>query len=166
MYERGECVEYRVTVMVIIFRVILRWWRTRRLHARTDRTRGSLPPARWEMDFHLEEWTVLSLFSEYLEMALQFGFCTLFVAAFPVAPLFALLNNIIEIRVDAYKYVVQQRRPLAQRTRSIGVWHPILEGVSVTAVVFNVGYRFMITKCKLLFQNFRHSKCAKLVLKV
>ncbi len=29
---------------------------------------------------------------------IQYGFVTLFVAAFPLAPFFALLNNIFEIR--------------------------------------------------------------------
>lgn len=46
-------------------------------------------------------------------------------AAFPLAPLLALLNNIIEIRLDAYKFVTQWRRPLASRAKDIGelfVW--------------------------------------------
>jgi hypothetical protein len=34
---------------------------------------------------------------------------TLFVTAFPLAPLFALINNIFEIRIDAEKYVVNYR---------------------------------------------------------
>ena len=33
----------------------------------------------------------------------QYGFVTLFVAAFPLAPLLALINNVFEIRLDAYK---------------------------------------------------------------
>ncbi len=32
------------------------------------------------------------------ETVIQYGFITLFVAAFPLAPFFALLNNILEIR--------------------------------------------------------------------
>ena len=39
----------------------------------------------------------MSLFDEYLEMVIQYGFITIFVSAFPLAPLFALLNNIIEV---------------------------------------------------------------------
>ncbi|XP_028967415.1 anoctamin-4 [Galendromus occidentalis] len=112
--------------------VFFRWWKYRRTAASKGRVL-----TRWEMDYELKEWTMLSLFEEYLEMALQFGFCTLFVAAFPLAPLFALLNNIIEIRIDAYKYVVQQRRPRPQTARNIGVWHKIIEGISLCAVVFN-----------------------------
>lgn len=51
---------------------------------------------------------------------LQFGFLTIFCAAFPLAPLFALLNNIIEIRVDASKFITQLRRPIAERAATIG----------------------------------------------
>ncbi|VDK27803.1 unnamed protein product [Gongylonema pulchrum] len=68
---------------------------------------------------------------------IQFGFVTLFVSAFPLAPLFALLNNIIEIRVDAYKYVVTTRRPMPERARDIGIWLPILGMISRTAVLVN-----------------------------
>jgi hypothetical protein len=71
---------------------------------------------------------------------LQYGFVTLFVAAFPLAPLFALLNNIGEIRLDAYKMVTQARRPLAERVQDIGAWHGILQGVTYAAVVSNVSY--------------------------
>ena len=61
------------------------------------------------------------LFQEYLEMVLQFGFITIFVAAFPLAPLFALLNNWVEIRLDAQKFVCETRRAVAERAESIGL---------------------------------------------
>uniref|UniRef100_A0A452IKM5 Anoctamin n=1 Tax=Gopherus agassizii TaxID=38772 RepID=A0A452IKM5_9SAUR len=51
---------------------------------------------RYEVDYNLEPFAGLT--PEYMEMIIQFGFVTLFVASFPLAPLFALLNNIIEIR--------------------------------------------------------------------
>ncbi|KAK6025040.1 hypothetical protein OSTOST_09073 [Ostertagia ostertagi] len=43
---------------------------------------------------------------------LQFGFVTLFVVAFPLAPLFAVLNNIFEIRLDAYKFLITIQKPV------------------------------------------------------
>lgn len=56
-------------------------------------------------------------------LVIQFGFVTLFVASFPLAPLFALLNNIIEIRLDAKKFVTELRRPVAARAKDIGMSH-------------------------------------------
>lgn len=55
-----------------------------------------------------------------LSAVIQFGFVTLFVASFPLAPLFALLNNIIEIRLDAKKFITELRRPVAVRAKDIG----------------------------------------------
>ncbi|VDN41410.1 unnamed protein product [Dibothriocephalus latus] len=60
------------------------------------------------------------LFEEYLEMLIQYGFITMFVPAFPVAPLFALLNNMFEIRTDASKFLRVLRRPVIKREKTIG----------------------------------------------
>ena len=56
-----------------------------------------------------------------LYVVIQFGFITIFVAAFPLAPLFAWLNNIVEIRLDAFKFVSVLRRPVAERSQDIGM---------------------------------------------
>ncbi|XP_061140189.1 anoctamin-1-like isoform X1 [Syngnathus typhle] len=90
---------------------------------------------RYEMDRFLEPFSGLT--PEYMEMIIQFGFVTLFVASFPLAPLFALLNNIIEIRLDAKKFVTELRRPVAARAKDIGIWYNILRGVAKVAVIIN-----------------------------
>ncbi|XP_009585296.1 PREDICTED: LOW QUALITY PROTEIN: anoctamin-7-like, partial [Fulmarus glacialis] len=77
------------------------------------------------------------LFDEYLEMVLQFGFITIFVAACPLAPLFALLNNWVEICLDAHKFVCDYRRPVAERAQGIGIWLSILEAIAHLAVISN-----------------------------
>ena len=69
---------------------------------------------------------------------IQFGFITLFVASFPLAPLLALLNNILEVRVDAWKMITQFRRPIAAKAHSIGAWQEILHMIAVFSVVTNV----------------------------
>lgn len=69
---------------------------------------------------------------------LQFGFVTIFVAACPLAPLFALLNNWVEIRLDARKFVCERRRPVAERAQDVGIWFPILAGITHLAVISNV----------------------------
>ncbi|XP_058637346.1 anoctamin-1a isoform X4 [Onychostoma macrolepis] len=74
---------------------------------------------------------------EYMEMIIQFGMVTLFVASFPLAPLFALLNNVIEIRLDAKKFVTELRRPIAARAKDIGIWYTLLRGISKVSVIVN-----------------------------
>ena len=93
----------------------------------------------WVKDFKLAEWGHQGLFYEYLEMVIQYGFVTIFVSAFPLAPLFALINNVFELRLDAKKLLVHHRRPVAVRVRDIGVWLQIMEALGRISVVTNVG---------------------------
>uniref|UniRef100_A0A8C9VBT9 Anoctamin n=1 Tax=Scleropages formosus TaxID=113540 RepID=A0A8C9VBT9_SCLFO len=92
-------------------------------------------PQQWDLDYDLEPFEGLT--PEYMEMIIQFGFVSLFVASFPLAPLFALLNNVIEIRLDAKKFVTELRRPNAVRARDIGIWYNILSGMGKFSVIIN-----------------------------
>ncbi|KAF9937668.1 Anoctamin-5 [Mortierella alpina] len=73
----------------------------------------------------------------YRKTVIQFGFCTLFVTSFPVAPAFALINNWIDIRMEAFRLLTQYRRPIAFRAQDIGMWELIMEFVSFTSVITN-----------------------------
>uniref|UniRef100_A0A8C3G3L6 Anoctamin n=1 Tax=Cyclopterus lumpus TaxID=8103 RepID=A0A8C3G3L6_CYCLU len=92
---------------------------------------------RWEQDYRLQSLSKLGLFYEYLEMVIQFGFVTLFVASFPLAPVLALVNNLFEIRVDAWKITTQFRRIVPEKAQDIGAWQPILQGIAILAVATN-----------------------------
>ena len=59
-------------------------------------------------------------------------------AAFPLAPFFALLNNWLEIRLDAQKFICATRRAVAERTEDIGIWFRILDMLAQFAVITNV----------------------------
>ncbi|CAF0838974.1 unnamed protein product [Rotaria sp. Silwood1] len=111
----------------------------RKILALYQRWQVSIPKTKyttqWEDDFKHSEFG--GLFQEYLEMVLQFGFITIFVAAFPLAPLFALLNNWIEIRLDAKKLTCETRRPIAFRSSTIGIWFNILQVLAYLAIVAN-----------------------------
>lgn len=119
--------------MEILFPILQNWWRSRQSNWETEDNAYT----RWEKDFALYPVAEMCLFYEYLEMVIQYGFITLFVAAFPLAPLFALLNNIMEIRLDAYKFAVAYRRPMSGKAKDIGIWYRILDGVSRFAVLTN-----------------------------
>ncbi|XP_014886062.1 anoctamin-2b isoform X2 [Poecilia latipinna] len=96
---------------------------------------GERPPRQWNLDYALVPFEGLT--PEYMEMIIQFGFVSLFVASFPLAPLFALLNNVIEIRLDARKFVTELRRPVAARAKDIGIWYNILSGMGKLSVIIN-----------------------------
>lgn len=51
---------------------------------------------------------------------IQFGYVTCFSMSFPLAPLFALVNNFFEIRADAYKLCYNTQRPVARKAGGIG----------------------------------------------
>ncbi|XP_026166831.1 anoctamin-5 isoform X3 [Mastacembelus armatus] len=111
---------------------LMNWWGSRRARSHPETLYS-----RWEQDHDLQSFGQLGLFYEYLEMVIQFGFITLFVASFPLAPLLALINNIIEVRVDAWKLTTQFRRAVAAKAHSIGAWEEILSGVAILSVVTN-----------------------------
>ena len=57
-----------------------------------------------------------------LWQVIQYGFVSLFSAAFPLCALLALLNNIIEIRSDASKLLRCHQRPIPRSAEDIGSW--------------------------------------------
>ncbi|VDQ12429.1 unnamed protein product [Trichobilharzia regenti] len=59
---------------------------------------------------------------DFLEMFIQFGYVSMFAGIFPLAGLLAFVNNLIEIRGDAYKLSTSYQRPFAKFASNIGVW--------------------------------------------
>eukprot|EP00002_Diphylleia_rotans_P015054 TRINITY_DN2915_c0_g1_i1.p1 TRINITY_DN2915_c0_g1~~TRINITY_DN2915_c0_g1_i1.p1 ORF type:complete len:880 (-),score=169.88 TRINITY_DN2915_c0_g1_i1:2382-5021(-) len=95
-------------------------------------------------EIHLNEYDKQSVhpsyestFDDYNEMIIQYGYVTLFAAAFPLAPAIALFNNLIEIRTDAIRLLKGQRRPDYQAAEDIGTWGYIIEVIGVAAVITN-----------------------------
>ncbi|KAF4081317.1 hypothetical protein AMELA_G00159960 [Ameiurus melas] len=125
--------------MELGYPLLQNWWSRRKMRraGEQNNVESKVQLPQWDKDWNLQPMNAHGLVDEYLEMVLQFGFTTIFVAAFPLAPLLALLNNIIEIRLDAYKFVTQWRRPMPARATDIGIWHGILEGIGVVAVITN-----------------------------
>ncbi|KAG7162622.1 Anoctamin-5-like 2 [Homarus americanus] len=70
---------------------------------------------------HKDTWPARTL--------LQYGFVTIFVSSFPLAPFFAFLNNVFEMRLDAKKLLTHFRRPIPQRVKDIGIWFKILDSI-------------------------------------
>jgi len=97
----------------------------------------------WERDSKLANYQ--GTLDEYSEMVIQFGYITLFASAFPLAPMMAVLNNIVEIRTDAFKFIDSTVRPDYKGATGIGNWYAVLEILGVIAVITNcllIGYSF------------------------
>ncbi|KAJ3108702.1 Anoctamin-7 [Phlyctochytrium bullatum] len=75
--------------------------------------------------------------NEYTAKVVQFGFVAMFSCAFPLAPLFALVNNLIEMRAGAYRLVAGSRRGFIERAGGIGAWNSILSMTSRIAIMVN-----------------------------
>lgn len=54
-------------------------------------------------NFNLERDPYESTYDDFMELWLQFGHVFLFSSVYPLAAFFALINNVIELKVDAYK---------------------------------------------------------------
>ncbi|KAM4018361.1 anoctamin-3 isoform 2-T2 [Anomaloglossus baeobatrachus] len=158
--------------MELGYPLLQNWWSRRKIKKGGQAIESKLTLPQWEKDWNLQPMNAHGLMEEYLEMVIQFGFTTIFVAAFPLAPLLALLNNIIEIRLDAYKFVTQWRRPMPARATDIGIWYGILEGIGVLAVITNAFviaitsdyiprfvYAFKYGPCQE--EGYRHEKCLR-----
>ncbi|NXE98222.1 ANO9 protein, partial [Menura novaehollandiae] len=116
----------------------------------------------WLSNYELNEVNVFSLFNEFLEMMIQYSFTTIFVAAFPLAPLLAFINNVIEIRTDALKMMRLHRRMVPRKAKDIGIWLQVLEAIGILAVIGN-GLVIAITSDFIPVQVYKYmySPCRK-----
>mmetsp|Transcript_6431 Transcript_6431/g.22938 ORF Transcript_6431/g.22938 Transcript_6431/m.22938 type:complete len:1202 (-) Transcript_6431:30-3635(-) len=60
--------------------------------------------------------------TDYLDMMMQFGYVTMFTTAWALAPVTALVNNVLEIRTDAFKVLRNLQRPDPSEDAGIGEW--------------------------------------------
>ncbi|GAB9462625.1 hypothetical protein Gpo141_00000113 [Globisporangium polare] len=97
-------------------------------------------PVMSKVDAELLFPTYDGTFEDYLELFVQFGQVTLFASAYPLAALWSLANNVMEIRSDAFKLCVSFRRSRRPTSHGIGTW----------LLAFNaLGYMSVMTNCAI-----------------
>lgn len=99
---------------------------------------GDLPSVHVDM-------TAQGTVEDYLELFIQFGYVVLFVAAYPTASLWAWVNNVTELRVDAFKLVHIHSRPTPSRVAHIGAWEPAFRMMCSMAVVTNCALLYVMS---------------------
>mmetsp|Transcript_7686 Transcript_7686/g.10234 ORF Transcript_7686/g.10234 Transcript_7686/m.10234 type:complete len:705 (-) Transcript_7686:312-2426(-) len=80
---------------------------------------------------------VMGVLDDYAELAVQFGFLTMFVVAYPTTPLLAFFNNWVEQRTDAYKLLYLHQRPVPTRVQDIGTWQSVFTLIAGISVMTN-----------------------------
>ncbi|KNC47875.1 transmembrane protein 16H [Thecamonas trahens ATCC 50062] len=85
--------------------------------------------------------------SQYAEIVTQLGYVLLFAAAFPLAAVFALANNVVEIRTDAVTLLKAYQRPLPHATSAIqDQWFFLLQVLAVVGVLTNCAIMMWTSK--------------------
>ncbi|PRP85410.1 hypothetical protein PROFUN_06956 [Planoprotostelium fungivorum] len=90
--------------------------------------------------------------SKYMQVVIQYGYIVLFAAAFPPAPLIAIINNYWNIRIYTVQMLTLYNRPDYRGAKNIGVWYWIMELLSFSGVVTNcalIGYTNTYVKALL-----------------
>lgn len=85
---------------------------------------------------------------------IQYSFTTIFVAAFPLAPLLAFCNNLFEIRLDAIKMMRLCRRMVPRKANDIGEMGPEEHPPSSTAACANGASVKPFPQCEALEHPF------------
>lgn len=119
-----------------------------------------------QFERNLEEYD--STYEDYLELYIQFGYVVLFSSVAPLAAFWALLNNIIEIPVDAFKVFYSNqiillfklnhlisiqlckmyKRPFARRAKDTGAWLLSFQMLSIMSIVTNCGIMLLLPQIK------------------
>ncbi|EEY64673.1 anoctamin-like protein [Phytophthora infestans T30-4] len=89
------------------------------------------------------------LMGKQMEVVLQFGYVTMFVSVLPVAPLFALLSNVVAMRLDVLSCTQTKRRPPFESETEVSTFTSILEFMSFAAVAVNCAVLFFTTRSDL-----------------
>lgn len=86
-----------------------------------------------------ESLEVDGTYSDYIEMMVQYGYVILFSVGFPMAPVLAFLNNVVEVQVDKYKLMKLTKRPVPLSANNIGMWALIIDIVTTISIFTNMG---------------------------
>ena len=108
--------------------------------------RGGKAEPTFVREGRMEPYGDMENFDDYNELVIQFGYVVFFGAACPIVALLALMNNMIEIRADAFKLCTVLQRPAPLRAEGIGAWLAILQTMSIISVLTNCGIVFITSR--------------------
>ncbi|OQR94628.1 transmembrane protein [Achlya hypogyna] len=96
---------------------------------------------------------------DYLDAAIQFSYVVMFTVVWPLLPLPAFLNNVLEVRGDAFRLLFVNRRPMPRRDVSIGEWATVLSYANIIGITVVAGliavyhFPYFVTPCNFEFAD-------------
>ena len=94
--------------------------------------------SRAELEFQLAAVDpLLGSISAFSSLAVEFGYLTLFVAVFPLAPLLSYVNMALGLRTNCYVLAFLSRRPFPTPARGIGPWNDVFRLMTYASVATN-----------------------------
>lgn len=87
-----------------------------------------------ELDRELYEGT----FDDFAEAIVGFGFLALFSVILPVLPIILLFENLVKIRMDAFRLLDTLRRPHVMVAENIGTWMDLIVLFTNLGIAFSV----------------------------
>jgi len=103
----------------------------------TDLQGGALGRSLRQVDDQWDRADDFLLVDEVIELVLQFGMVTMFAVAFPGLPMVWLLSTLLELRVDAYKFIRLLKTPEPCFSLGIGVAYYAFQSVAVLSLFVN-----------------------------
>ena len=85
-------------------------------------------------------------FFKFTDIVIQHGVLNLFLVVQPALCVVALVENLIQIRLDAWNLCTASRRPHVQIAESVGFWTDFIDGMSNLSIISNVGLLCFTTK--------------------
>ena len=89
----------------------------------------------YELQNHLMPYN--GTFDDFNDRVIQFGYLVLFAPGYSLAPFFALVNNVIEIRMAGFKLCYAYQRPVWKARSGIGSWMVVMNVLGFFAVLTN-----------------------------
>jgi len=80
---------------------------------------------------------VSGTFYNYVQLAIQFGYVVLFAPAFPLAPVLALISNMVSTSADGVLLLDQIQKPIYRGAADIGPWFSVFNFLCIVAVLTN-----------------------------
>jgi len=103
----------------------------------------AIPTSPAEEQFAMLEYE--NIVADMSEIIIQYGYVTFFFICLPIVPVFAFLNNLVELKVDGIKLVRNSRRPLPFGAKGLGRWISVLEFFSFISVITNAAIFTLVT---------------------